>query len=68
MQGDDGSPAELSRRIETIEERLAEKEEKLLEQELLLEQVSFLAAKATVKSQSFWHRPTKNFQITHAKL
>ncbi len=39
VQGNDGSPQELSRRIEILEERLADKEEKLLEQELLLEQV-----------------------------
>ncbi|XP_075252758.1 coiled-coil domain-containing protein 146-like [Convolutriloba macropyga] len=50
LEGDDGSPIELSRRIETLEERLADKEEKLLELELLLEQVSRLTERVRNKA------------------
>lgn len=52
LGGKDPEPEVLSKRIEELELRLAEKEEKLLEKDLIFEEVTRLADRTKKKSES----------------
>ncbi|XP_069141238.1 coiled-coil domain-containing protein 146-like [Argopecten irradians] len=51
LEGKDLPPAELQDKIENLEMRLAEKEEHLLEKDLIFEQVTRLASRVKVKAE-----------------
>ncbi|XP_064633168.1 coiled-coil domain-containing protein 146-like [Lineus longissimus] len=52
LKGKDPEPAEMQKKIEELEVRLAEKEEQLLEKDLIFEQVTRLADRVKKKSDS----------------
>ena len=52
LGGDDPEPEVLAKKIEELELRLAEKEEKLLEKDLIFEEVTRLADRTKKKSET----------------
>ncbi|KAG2460072.1 CC146 protein, partial [Polypterus senegalus] len=52
LEGKDMSPPQLTKKIEELEMRLAEKEEKLLEKDLIYEQVTRLSQRIRLKSEN----------------
>ncbi|XP_028667475.2 coiled-coil domain-containing protein 146 [Erpetoichthys calabaricus] len=52
LEGKDMSPSELTKKIEELEMRLAEKEEKLLEKDLIYEQITKLSQRIRLKAEN----------------